>query len=397
VNARPTWRRPVISGLGMSRIGRRLPRSGLELTLDAITAAVADAGLTISDVDGLATYPGLTVPLNPGFLGPDLYTVQDALRLELNWHLGAFQGAAQMVALIEAAAAVSSGLCRHAVVFRTTTESSAQGPGRRPGLGGEMSGIEGNLTWLLASGAVSAANWSALYARRHMHEYGTTKEQLGWVAINQREHARRNPAAILREPLTMSDYLSARSISSPLSLYDCDIPVDGCVAVVMSAPESRPDLRHWATIESVGTAMRHRPLWEQWPDLTTMAAHDAAQHMWDGTDLKPSDVDVAQLYDGFSIFTLMWLEALGFCAAGEAGGFVEGGGRLRVDGELPLNTWGGQLSAGRLHGWGFVAEALRQLWRTAGDSQVDHAEVVAVGVGGGVVAGALLLTRGQIS
>ncbi|MGE0304573.1 MAG: thiolase family protein [Acidimicrobiia bacterium] len=390
-----SWRRPLISGLGQSQIGRRLPRSGYQLTIDAILAAIADAGLQPSDIDGLATYPGLSVPLNPGFVGPDLYDVQDGLGLELNWHLGAPQGAAQVVSLIEAAAAVSTGLCTHAVVFRTTTEASAQGSGKRTGLGELMIEGEGILSWLLAAGAVSPANWTSFYAKRHMHEYGTTKEQLGWIAMTERAHAQRYPHAIMQLPMTMDDYLASRPISTPLSLFDCDIPVDGCVAVVVSAPDTKDDLRHWVEIESVGTAMRHRPFWEHWPDLTTMAAHDAAAHLWRQTSLRPGDVDVAQLYDGFSPFVLLWLEAFGFCGKGESGPFVEGGTRIDLGGELPLNTWGGQLSSGRLHGWGFVAEALRQLWSEAGERQVPDAEVAAVGVGGGVVAGALLLTRGS--
>src|SRR5262249_9490392 len=137
-----------------------------------------------------------------------------------------------------------------------------------------------------------------------------TKEQLGWVALTERAHAALNADAVFREPLTMDDYLGARPISDPLSLYDCDIPMDGATAVVISAPDTTADLRHWATIAAIGSAMRNRPYWEHWPDLTTMATHDAAIHMWSQTDLKPADVDVAQIYDAFSPFALFWLEAL---------------------------------------------------------------------------------------
>jgi acetyl-CoA acetyltransferase len=393
--SRTGWRRPLISGLGQSQVGRRLGLSAYRMTLDAILAAIADAGLEPSDIDGLATYPGPAVELNPGFNGPDLYEIQDGLGLELNWHLATAQGPAQFMSVIAAATAVASGLCRHAVVFRATTESSAQGNGRRRGLGEQMAGTSTVLSWLLASGAVSAANWTAFYMRRHMHEYGTTKEHLGWVAVTERQHALRNPDAIMRSPLTMDEYLAGRPISTPLSLFDCDIPIDGAAALVLSAPDTTPDLRHWATIEAVGTAMRHRPYWEHWPDLTTMSTHDAAAHLWSQTDLRPADVDVAQLYDAFSPFTLFWLEAMGFCGPGESGPFVEGGHRIALGGELPLNTWGGQLNNGRLHGWGFLAEALRQLWDEAGDRRVPDAEVAAIGVGGGASACAMLLTRGQ--
>ena len=205
---------------------------------------------------------------------------------------------------------------------------------------------------------MSAANWLALYARRHMHEFGTKSEHLGAIALTAREHAAFNPKAIYREPMTMEDYLDARMVSDPFGLYDCDVPVDGSTAVVVSSADAARDLPHRAVrFNAVGTAIRARPLWDQWEDITTMAARDAAAHMWSRTDLKPADVDTAQLYDGFSFLTLAWLEALGFCGRGESGPFVEGGAH-RLGGALPLNTWGGQLSGGRLHGFGFVAEAV---------------------------------------
>lgn len=386
------WRRPVISGLGVSQIGRRLDASSYQLTVDAVLAAIADAGLERDDIDGLCAFPAGAVELNPGFNGPDLYEIQDGLGLRLNWHLGVSQGPAQFMSVFAAAAAVSTGLCRHAVVYRTTTEASAQAGARRGGLGGAAA-TEGVLSYLLSSGAVSAANWSAFYAHRHMSEYGTTKEHFGSVAVTQRAYAALNEDAILREPMTMQDYLDSRCISSPLSLLDCDIPVDGSLAVVISAPECVPDLRRVAYIEAVGSAMQERPYWEHWPDLTKMATHDAARHMWSQTGLTPADVRVAQLYDAFSPFVLFWLEALGFCGQGESGDFLDSGRALGPGGRLPTNTWGGQLSGGRLHGWGFLAEALRQVWGEAGLRQVDNADVVVLGVGGGASASSMLLTK----
>jgi acetyl-CoA acetyltransferase len=395
VSARPKWGRPVISGLGFSDIGRRLGRSRYQLTLDAILAAIADAGLKTTDIDGLSCFPSGAVALNPGFNGPDLYEVMDGLGLEVNWHLAASQGPAQFMSVIAAATAVSAGLCRHAVVFRTTTEASAQGNKGRRGIGNPGTETEGVLSALLASGAVSPANWTAFYARRHMHEYGTTREHLGAVAVTQRAYAALNPRAVLREPMTMQDYLEARTISTPLALFDCDMPVDGSIAIVVSAPDTVTCLKHWATIDAVGTAMHHRPYWEHWPDLTSMAAHDAAQQMWAQTTLRPDDVDVAQIYDAFSPFVIFWMEAMGFCGRGEGGFFVEDGTRIGPGGCLPTNTWGGQLSGGRLHGWGFLAEALQQLWGSADLRQVQGTDVVAIGVGGGAAASAMLLTRGS--
>jgi acetyl-CoA acetyltransferase len=228
-----------------------------------------------------------------------------------------------------------------------------------------------------------------------MHEYGTTREQLGSLAVTFRENAARNPNAVYRDPLTLAEYLDARMISTPLCLYDCDVPMDGSTALVVSSVDEASDTPHPAVgIDAVGVALRSRPGWDQWVDLATVAGRDAAAQLWSRTDLTPGDVDVAELYDGFSILVLLWLEALGFCAPGESGAFVEGGVRIGPGGELPLNTHGGQLSAGRMHGFGLVHEACLQMRGAAGDRQVAHAEVALVSNGGlGPLAGCLLLTR----
>jgi acetyl-CoA acetyltransferase len=194
--------------------------------------------------------------------------------------------------------------------------------------------------------------------------------------------------------MTMDDYLGARMIATPLGLYDCDVPADGSVAVVLSHADTVPDLDHPPVrVDAIGSALHGRDSWDQRADLTTMAAFDAARMLWSRTDLTPADVDVAELYDGFSYLTLQWLEALGFCEHGESGGYVEGGGRISPDGQLPLNTHGGQLSAGRLHGYGYLHEACVQLLGRAGDRQVSGPpEVAVVGTGGGPLGGCLLLT-----
>jgi acetyl-CoA acetyltransferase len=247
--------------------------------------------------------------------------------------------------------------------------------------------------WIVPYGGVSAVNWLAPVAMRHFHEFGTTRGQLGQIALVQRRNAAANPAAVFRTPLTMDDYLGARMISTPLCLLDCDVPVDGSTALVVSATDHASDAPHGAVhINAVGTALYGRPSWDQYGDMTSMAAQGAAAHLWSRTDLKPSDVDVAQLYDGFSILVLAWLEALGFCGRGEGGPFVEGGHRIALGGDLPLNTAGGQLSGGRLHGFGLLHEAVLQLRGRAPGRQVEDARVAVVANGGGPIAGAMLLT-----
>jgi len=392
-------RRSVISGIGQSEVGRRLGRSGLDLTLDAALEAIADAGLEPSDIDGLATYPG--AGQGPaGFAGPGTPEIQEALRLPLAWHSGGIEGAAQLAAVVNAVMAVGAGLARHVLVYRTVTESSAQGSGGREGIGisggGAQPRIGGPFQWNIPFRAYSAANWLAMNAHRHFHEYGTTQEQLAMIALNGRRNAGLNPKAVYRDPMTLEDYFAARMITTPFRLFDCDAPVDGSTAVIVSAAEHARDVDHpVARVEAVGTALRGRPSWDQFDDMTTMAARDAGAHLWTRTTLTPADVDVAELYDGFSFLTMVWLEALGFCDKGESGPFVEGGQRIALDGALPVNTHGGQLSAGRLHGFGFIHEACLQLRGAAGDRQVTvrPVEVAAVANGGGPIAGAMLLTR----
>lgn len=384
----------IISGIGQSQVGRRLNRHDLDLTLEASLAAIADAGLTPADIDGLATYPGGMMGNHDGFPGPGTPSVQDALRLKLNWHSGGPEGPAQVTPIINAVMAVSMGLANHVLTYRTVTEATAQGPGRRKAIGAGTFEVDGPMQWMLPFRALSATNWFAMYAQRHFHDYGTTREQLGQIAINARKNAALNPKALYKDPMTLEDYLGARIISTPFGLYDCDVPCDGSTAVIVSRVDHAPDVDHpVARFEAIGSALRGRPSWDQRADLTTMAANDAGAHLWSRTDLKPADVDVAELYDGFSWITMCWLEALGFCDKGQSGPFIEGGKRIALDGDLPVNTHGGQLSGGRLHGFGFVHEAVTQLRGEAGERQVKDAEVAVVANGGGPLAGALLLSR----
>ena len=376
----------VISGIGQSAIGRALGRSPLSLTVDAIRAATADAGLTLDEVTGLAAYPGGGSSIGMAFAGPSLADVYDALGLRVDYLMGNYEGPAQLGPLLNASLAISAGLARHVVVYRTVTEGSA----RRVARAANRQPPSGTSPWITAFGDGPAPVGYALLARRHFDEFGTTREQLAQIALTARKHAQLNPAAVMRDPLTMDDYLSARMVSDPLSLYDCDVHCDGSTAIVLSAADYAADAPRPAVgIEAFGLAPPERSQYAQHIELHP--GRRAAAQMWSRTDLRPADVDVAGLYDGFSILTMLWLEALGFCKPGESGAFVEGGQRIALGGELPLNTSGGQLSGGRLHGLGFVHEACLQLRGQAGARQVDSAKVAAVAVGALPYVGCLLL------
>ena len=396
-------RRAALTGIGQSDVGRRLNRDPLALTADACLAAIEDAGLRREEIDGLSTYPGNMGGSPAGFSGAGITEVQDMLRLDLDWFCGGPELPGQLGSVVNACMAVATGLAKHVLCFRTVWESTAQGSGGRQGIGAGGGGrfrASGFMQWTLPYGAASAAVWIAMMAKRHFHEFGTTREQLAQIALNARRNAGLNPKAIYRDPMTMDEYMAARMISEPFCLYDCDVPVDGSTAMIVSRVDLAKDLRKTPlVVEAVGTAIHGRPSWDQWDDLTTMALRDAGAMLWQRTDLTPADVDCAQLYDGFSFISMAWLEALGFCGKGEGGPFIEGGKRISLEGEIPLNTHGGQLSAGRLHGYGFLHEACTQLWGEGGDRQVHSArrgdpQVAVAAAGGGPLGGCLLLRRG---
>ena len=390
----------IFSGIGISRIGRRTGIPGLELTLEAAGAAIVDAGLEPSDIDGIATL-GDT---------PRQHVIE-ALGLCAENRSSGFDTAGVYSPLTSAILAVAEGRSRHVLVYRTVAmlggsmiDSTAElppepnaltSPPVEPRLPGQRRRIDanGDIGELMAAHAYSASNWVAMHCRRHMELYGTTKEQLGWLAINSRRNAALNSLATYRDPMTMEDYLTARPISSPLGLFDCDVPVDGSIAVIVSHRDYGP---HCANppigVEAIGGAYGSGG-WFHREDFPKMASTEAATQMWSRTELTPKDVDVAELYDGFTYLTVAWLEALGMCGTGEGGRFVEGASRIALDGELPLNTYGGQLSAGRMHGYWAVHEACLQLRGQAGERQVPHPETAVVAAGGGPIAGCMLLTR----
>ncbi|PXA82809.1 dioxygenase [Nostoc sp. 3335mG] len=378
-----------ITGIGQSEIGQKLERHPLLLTIDAIREALDDAGLTIADIDGISTYPGKTA-MPPGFSPVGSDDLIDALRMRIRWYAGGFEVSSQLGAVVAAANAVRAGQARHVICFRTVYEAAAAArpqdfPMPKPGR------IDGYVQWLMPFNAFSASNWTAQYAMRHVRKYGLKREQLAQISLTDRKHAMLNPKALVREPLTMDEYMSARMISDPLCLYDCDRYSDASTVLIVSAGDALGDVKATPIRIAAAAYATDRYSWDQ---SELMAAYSTGEELWKHTDYKPRDVDTAQLYDGFSFLTLTWLEGLGFCKLGEAGEYIEGGHRLALDGELPLNTFGGQIGAGRLHGFGFAHESVVQLRGQGGARQIPGDPKVAVAAsGGGPLATALLLAR----
>jgi len=390
--------RVAITGIGMSPIGRRLMIPPLKLAVMAAKAAIADAGLDMSDIDGLSTYPGGS-PAG-GFSEGGISALEDALGIRPTWYNGGSETFGPAGSVIAAMLAVAAGLARHVLCFRTVWQATYAAQQRAQNLSGTnpygFGGARGRVASYFAPyGVASAANHMALLASHHFRRYGTTRETLGWIALNQRKNAGLNPQAIYREPLTMDDYLSARLISTPLGLYDCDVPADASIAVIVSAAETAADLaKPPVLVEAVGTQLTERVAWDQ-----SILTHEPqvlgpSAHLWTRTSLRPADVQVAELYDGYTFTCLSWLEGLGFCGIGEAKDFLAGGRNIaREGGVVALNTHGGQLSGGRTHGMGLFHEAVTQLRGEAGDRQVHNAAVAVVSSGGLTPAGVILLRR----
>jgi acetyl-CoA acetyltransferase len=386
-----------ITGVGLSQVGRRLMRDPVGLAVEACLAAMADAGLERKDIDGLAVQAGAKSA--DGYSGAGIGEVDDILQVRPLWFSSGTETPGHTGAVMNAALAVAAGLCRHVICFRATWESTAQARMREQARapGGGSGGVGGAMQWLLPFGAFSAANWVAMYANRHFETYGTRREHLGAIAINARRNAGLNPNAVYRETLSMADYLGARMVSSPFGLYDCDAPCDGAVAIIVSHVDAARDTRRPdpIRIEAMGGQVVERWSWDQGALSHEPLIKGACDALWARTDLKPADVDVAELYDGFSFNCLCWLELMGFCEVGEGGAFVEGGERISLTGQLPLNTHGGQLSGGRLQGFSFLHEACVQLWGEGGARQVPgDPQVAAVSTGGGAPGGTILLARG---
>lgn len=380
-----------ITGIGQSQIGRKLERHPLLLTLDAVKEALDEAGLTIQQIDGVSTYPG-RVPQMLGFSPIGADGLVEALGIKATWYAGGGEITSQLGAVVAAVGAIRSGQARHIICFRTVYEAAAMArPDEYPPMRGGGGRVDGATQWTMPFNAFSASNWVAQYAMRHVKKYGLTREQLAQVALTDRRNALLNPRALVREPLSMDEYLNARMISDPLCLYDCDRHTDASTVLIVSAGDSLDEVKCTPIRIAAMAGSVDRLSWDQ---AEWMASYPTGRDLWKNCDYFPADVDTVQLYDGFSFLTLTWLEALGFCDVGEGGKFIEGGQRIALDGELPLNTFGGQIAGGRLHGFGFAHEAVLQLRGLGGERQIMGDPKVAVATsGGGPLATALLLTK----
>jgi acetyl-CoA acetyltransferase len=364
----------AVVGIGMSKLVRHSEKSLGMLALEACKAAIEDAGLKPSDIDGIVTYPDqpfrgagsrdgedlvtAQFMMNNGFLGPDI-----------KWYAQISTG---MIASapIEGINALISGACNYVLFWRAMHMPKGTYNTYR------MNTAAGDAQFSATYGLANPYQIHALQYRNYLNKFGYDREMMATLVMNSRRNATLNPNAYFYgQPMTREDYLNARMIADPLCLFDCDIPVEGCTALVLTRADLAQALKNKpAYISGFGQNTAKQLEYVAYMVADYMKAGvPHANKIWETAGMGPKDIQAAQLYDGFASSTLYWLEAAGFCKEGEALAFVQDG-RVALEGELPLNTFGGSLSEGRLHGMGHLAEAVRQVTDRAGERQIAGCE-----------------------
>ena len=379
----------AIVGIGATEFSKASGRSELSLASEAVAAAIDDAGLQPSDIDGMVTFSTDN--------NPDIDIARDVgigeLRHFSRVHYG---GGAACGTVVLAAMAVATGVADAVVCYRAFNERS----GRRFGSGvqdipNEATAERAQFSWTSPAGLLTPASWVAMVASRYMHLSGATSEDFGRVAVADRRHAATNPAAwFYGEPITLADHQASRFIVEPLHLLDCCQESDGGQALVVTSLERARDLPNPPAVITAGAQGTGAEQWTmtsfyrddiaQLPEMGTVAAE-----LWGSSGLTPADIDTAILYDHFTPYVLMQLEEFGFCGRGEAAGFIAEVG-IDIDGGLPVNTHGGQLGEAYIHGMNGIAEGVRQV-RGTSVNQVADAEHVLVTAGTGVPTSGLIL------
>ena len=383
----------AIAGIGATEFSKASGRSELSLACESVSAAIADAGLSPSDVDGMVTFstdnnPDVDIARHVGI---------GELRHFSRVHYG---GGAACGTVVMAAMAVATGVADVVVCYRAFNERS----GRRFGSGvhdipNEATAERAQFSWTSPAGLLTPASWVAMVAQRYMHLYGATSEDFGAVAVADRRHAANNPAAwFYNEPITLAEHQASRFIVEPLHLLDCCQESDGGQAIVVTSVERARDLPNTPAVITAGAQGTGA---EQWT-MTNFYRDDiaglpemgtVARELWTSSGLTPGDISTAVLYDHFTPYVLMQLEEFGFCGRGEAAGFIADVG-IDIDGGLPVNTHGGQLGEAYIHGMNGIAEGVRQI-RGTSVNQVADASHVLVTAGTGVPTSALILGTDQ--
>ncbi|MGW6692540.1 lipid-transfer protein [Rhodococcus sp. NPDC054953] len=381
----------AIVGIGATDFSKDSGRSELRLAAEAVNAALADAGLTAADVDGLVSF---TMDTNIEIAVARALDIPE-LKFFSRIHYG---GGAACATIQQAALAVSSGVADVVVAYRAFNERSGHRFGQvDTGLVNRVDSSGADYAFSYPHGLSTPAGTVAMMARRYMHQYGATSEDFGRIAVADRKHAATNPNAFFYgKPITLEDHQNSRFIAEPLHLLDCCQESDGGIAIVVVSAERAKDLKQKPVsiaAAAQGSAKDQYTMMSYYrPDLACIPEMElVGNQLWQQSGLRPQDMDMAVLYDHFTPYVLMQLEDLGFCGRGEAKDFVRQPGALEVGGALPLNTHGGQLGEAYIHGMNGIAEGVRQI-RGSSVNQVPGAEKVLVTAGTGVPTSGLVLT-----
>jgi acetyl-CoA acetyltransferase len=377
-------RAAAIVGIGATEFSKDSGRSELQLAIEATTAALADAGLTPADVDGMVTYTGDS--------NDEIEIARSIGTPELTFFSRVHHGGGAACGTVQQAAmAIASGVAEVVVCYRAFNERSGNRFGRtdRP--------PPNPYTWYQPFGLVTPASWVAMFAQRYMHTYGVTSADYGVVAVADRKHAATNPKAWFYErPITLEEHQASRWIVEPLRLLDCCQESDGGQAIVVTSVERARDLPNPVVVVEAaaqGAAHDQESMTSYYRDdisgLPEMGI--VGRQLWAQSGLTPDDIQTAIVYDHFTPFVLVQLEELGFCKPGEAKDFIAGG-RIELGGDLPINTHGGQLGEAYIHGMNGIAEAVRQV-RGAAVNQVPDVEHVLVTAGTGVPTSGLIVGK----
>ncbi len=383
----------AIAGIGATDFSKDSGRTELRLAAEAVTAALADAGLTPADVDGLVTF---TMDTNME-VAVARATGMGELTYFSRIHYG---GGAACSTVQQAAMAVATGVCDVVVAYRAFNERSGNRFGQvstAVATQATSSGTDNAFSY--PHGLSTPAAFVAMVAQRYMHEYGASSEDFGRIAVVDRKHAANNPKAFFYgKPISLEDHQASRYIAEPLHLLDCCQESDGGVALVIVSAERAKSLRQRPAViagAASGSGNDQYIMTSYYRDelagLPEMGL--VGRQLWGQSGLSPDEMDAAILYDHFTPYTLMQLEELGFCGRGEAKDFVAEPGALEVGGRLPINTHGGQLGEAYIHGMNGIAEAVRQV-RGTSVNQVPDLSTIVVTAGTGVPTSGLVLTAG---
>ncbi len=396
MKARALQNKAAIAGIGCTEFSRNSGRTEYQLALEAAVAACRDAGISPHEIDciTLSSYQTETV---------DEAELINGLGIKNLSYFGlvGHGGGAPCAVVGHAALAVATGMANYALCLRALNSRSEFRYGQFDKERNKEE-VDAPIPWFYAFlhpyGSFTPAHWAALWARRHMHEFGTKPEHFGAIAVAARKHAARNPnARFYKQPITMDDYLECRMVADPLRLFDCCLETDGACALIVTSAERARDLRQppsyiRAMAQGTGgpglfpiTAFNRERLTGM-EETTRMA-----DFLFEMADLRREDIDVAELYDHFGPLVLLSLEDLGFCKRGEAGAFVEGG-RIELGGALPINTHGGLVAEAYIHGFNHIVEGVRQT-RGTSTAQVEGAQHVLVTSADGVPTSGLILSR----